>query len=141
MKKLLGVIVIVVAIAAGILFSCSGIGFGSGLGLGVRSNNGDGDNRSGINTNAEQEEAAETNGTVESATDEQENKEIIIKVSVVENDYFYENEKIDLNSLLQVIKKTEGNYVVEVKDEQASKNAYEALINALSDNGIVYAER
>ena len=61
--------------------------------------------------------------------------------SVSGNDYFYDNEKIELETLLQRIKKTEGRYVVEIKDEQASKKAYQALIKAFKKDGISYTEK
>ena len=42
---------------------------------------------------------------------------------------------------MQKLSELDGNYVVEVKDEQASKNAYEALIKALEERGIAYTEK
>jgi hypothetical protein len=140
MKKVLFVLVLIAVIAAAFLFRCgSGFGFGSGLGTGSGKDDGDG-NDAVVKI---EEEAAESNTeeAAKSIDHEEDSKEIIVKVSVAGSDYFYENEKIELDMLLQEIKKIEGSYVVEIKDEQASKKAYEALIRALKEDGIRYIEK
>lgn len=140
MKKLLAVLVLIIGIAAVVLTRCGG---GLGLGLGFGTGKGDGDGNKAINVSdekVEDSEAPEADNSDES-TDESESEKTILKVTVVENDYFYENEKIRLNTLMDRIKETDGDYVVEIKDEQASKNAYEALIEELKEDGIAYTEK
>lgn len=140
MKKLLAVLVLIIGIAAVVLTRCGG---GFGLGLGFGTGKGDGDGNMAVNVSdekVEDSEAPEADNSDES-TDESKNEETILKVTVVENDYFYENEKTRLNTLMDRIKETDGDYVVEIKDEQASKNAYEALIEELKEDGIEYTEK
>lgn len=142
MKKVLGALIIIAVIVLGGFTRCTA-GIGLGLGLGPGRGNGDGNNPIEVNNDANEEQVAETESedTAESSDVENENKETIIKVSVAGSDYFYENEKIELDLLLQRIKKTEGRYVVEIKDEQASKKAYEALIKSLKKENISYTEK
>ena len=132
MKKLIG-IVLAIAIIAAILFI-----FGGKFGFGLGNRNGNGAVESVEQDNNIDSEQA---GVTESADSKEDNIDNTVKVSVAGNDYFYDNEKIELDTLIQKISEIEGHYVVEVKDEQASKNAYEALINALEDNGIAYTEK
>ena len=136
MKKILVLLPVIIIIVV-LLFFRGGFGFGTGNGK----RNGD------RNTSAYEEQTdasineSEEKEAVDSGNDNNEAKEKTIKISVAGNDYFYENEKIELDSLLQKISEFDGNYVVEVKDEQASKNAYEALIKALEEKGIAYIEK
>ena len=141
MKKVLGALVIIAVLVLGGLTRCTA-GIGLGFGLGPGRGNRDGNNPVEVNdANEEQEAEPESEDTAESSDGENESNETIIKVSVAGSDYFYENEKIELDLLLQRIKMTEGRYVVEIKDEQASKKAYEALIKALKKDGISYTEK
>lgn len=63
-----------------------------------------------------------------------------IKVSVVGNDYFYENERISLDDFITKIKE-EGEILVEVRDDNASLKAYNSLINKLKEFKIPFTER
>ena len=138
MKKLLAVLVLIIGIAAVVLTRCGG---GFGLGLGFGTGKGDGDGNMAVNVSDEKVEDSEAPEADNSDESTDESEETILKVTVVENDYFYENEKTRLNTLMDRIKETDGDYVVEIKDEQASKNAYEALIEELKKDGIAYTEK
>lgn len=138
MKKLLAVLVLIIGIAAVVLTRCGG---GFGLGLGFGTGKGDGDGNMAVNVSDEKVEDSEAPEADNSDESTDESEETILKVTVVENDYFYENEKTRLNTLMDRIKETDGDYVVEIKDEQASKNAYEALIEELKEDGIEYTEK
>lgn len=138
MKKLLVVLVLIIGIAAVVLTRCGG---GFGLGLGFGTGKGDGDGNMAVNVSDEKVEDSEAPEADNSDESTDESEETILKVTVVENDYFYENEKTRLNTLMDRIKETDGDYVVEIKDEQASKNAYEALIEELKEDGIEYTEK
>ena len=138
MKKLLAVLVLIIGIAAVVLTRCGG---GFGLGLGFGTGKGDGDGNMAVNVSVEKVEDSEAPEADNSDESTDESEETILKVTVVENDYFYENEKTRLNTLMDRIKETDGDYVVEIKDEQASKNAYEALIEELKEDGIAYTEK
>ena len=130
MKKIL-IIIPVIALVIVILL----MKFGGGLGIGF--GNGKGERNT---PTQEQENEAEPNENDTSNENQEEDKENVIKVTVAGNDYFYENEKIELEVLIKNLKEIDDNFVVQIKDEKASKNAYEALINALKDNGIMYTD-
>lgn len=132
MKKILGALsfIIIVVILIMLFF-----GKGAGLGNGFRN----------LIQKEGQDEVVDQNDSVTSNIDEESeaNDEIdntLVKVNVVENDYFYENEKISLEELLIKLKSIRQDFTVEINDENASKNAYEALINAFKENSIKYVE-
>ncbi len=117
-------------IAAGLLAVLAllggGIGFGAGNGTGF----GNSDEGSRIEEN--QDDYNEDNGFSE---------EIILAVTVSGNDYFYENEKILLEDLLEKVKEIESEVLVEVKDEDASFNAYQNLLDKLDELNVNYREK
>ncbi len=132
MKKV--IILLFAAVVIAIFLLLHGLGFGMGFGFGNRS--GDKDGTSTKNT---KQIVLEVQDNTEQESDEE--NTTVIKVSVVENEYFYENEKISFDNLIERISSTEGKMIVEIKDENASKNAYESLINYLDDNSIQYLEK
>lgn len=137
MKKLLLILVAVVVIAVLVLL---GIGFGFGKGSG----NGDGDG----NTKFSQEESstAENDITEEQTTEHNDgatnaDKESVIKVSVIGNAYFYENERISLDDFIAKVENANGDIVVEVKDDNASLKAYSSLIERLEKLKVPFTEK
>ncbi|MBO4457400.1 MAG: hypothetical protein J5802_06760 [Butyrivibrio sp.] len=105
---------------------------GIGLGIGSGSGNGEGD---GKDTQIERKVDSEISVEFE------EIEKTYLKVTVSEGDYFFENEKMQLDELIGKINETEGKAVVEITDDQATKNAYDALIEALKNNNIEYVEK
>ena len=130
MKKILFFLVIVLVIL--FLFTTFGMGLGIGSGgFATRSEQTEADNQS---------EPKDEGQTDKESTDS-ENEETVLKISVVENDYFYDNERIELDDLTREITEIQDDYIVEIKDEKASKNAYDALVETLDENGINYIEK
>ena len=130
MKKVLFLLVIVLVIL--FLFTTFGMGFGVGNGgSATRSEQTEADNQS---------EPKDEEQTDKESTDS-ESEETVLKISVVENDYFYDNERIELEDLTREITEIQDDYIVEIKDEKASKNAYDALVETLDENGINYIEK
>lgn len=125
--------------------------FGVGLGFGKGSGEGDGEGDRGKgdrNMLAEEvQDEAETKQEDTSVKDVilqklEDNKEnIVYKVNVVGNEYFYDNERIELSDLLLKLDDVSDEASVEVKDDNASLKAYNALINALEDKHITYTEK
>lgn len=141
MKKLLLILVAVVVIAVLVLL---GIGFGFGKGSG----NGDGDG----NTKFSQEESstAENDITEEQTTAHNDgatnaDKESVIKVSVIGNAYFYENERISLDDFIAKVENrmlsAYAPLTVEVKDDNASLKAYSSLIERLEELKVPFTEK
>lgn len=128
MKKILSLLVIIIIIVIMSLFKF-GFGFGSGNGSGDKNAN-TVQNKSTIKTNEE----------VSKTMSEDSNKGIVMKVSVVGNDYFYNNERISLDDFVSKIKETSGDVSVEVKDDGASLRAYNDIINRLKDLHISITE-
>ena len=137
MKKILAIIVVIVVIAVVAML-------GIGLGFGKGSGNGSGDGK----TNTSQEAInTEEHNTVEKQTEvaqddvENDSEDTIIKVSVVGNEYFYENERVSLDDFISKLEKLEGEVVVEVKDDKASLRAYNNLIKKLEKLKILFTEK
>ena len=117
---------------------------GIGLGFGKGSGDGSGDGK----TNTSQEAInTEEHNTVEEQTEvaqddvENDSEDTIIKVSVVGNEYFYENERVSLDDFISKLEKLEGEVVVEVKDDKASLRAYNNLIEKLEELKISFTEK
>ena len=123
MKKILLVIVVIVIIAIAAML---------GLGLGFGNGSGDGKGDGKPNTVQEDSKIDESEKPTEKNAEE-DNKGVIIKVSVVGNEYFYENERITLDDFISKVKEIEGDLVVEVKDDKASLKAYNSLIDRLEE--------
>lgn len=120
--------------------------FGGGLGFGTG-----GSGAIGVGNEIEAEKAAETEAVQETAettaevetqeeTTEAEVSRKIIEVSVVENNYFYDNKKLELEELLSELDVIEEAFVVEVSEDQGSLKAYRTLLEELEQCGYSYAE-
>lgn len=136
MKKILTIIVVIIVVAVLLLLG-AGLGFGKG--------NGKGDGGAKVE-NSQTKADNEENKTIDvhDASDKaSEGKEISIavKVSVVGNEYFYDNERLSLDELIAEIQKMDDSIVVEIKDDNASLKAYNAMIDALEENSINYIEK
>ena len=106
-----------------------GFGFGSGNGSGDKNAN-----------TVQNKSTVKTNEEVSKTMSEDSNKGGVMKVSVVGNDYFYNNERISLDDFVSKIKETSGDISVEVKDDGASLRAYNDIINRLKDLHISITE-
>lgn len=145
-------IIVIVAIVALVL--C--LGFGLGLGGGIGDGEGDGNSKVEI---TQDETPKSENDVVQTETNEIENsenvetseteseedvdtyKEEILRVNVVENDYFYENERISIEDFSLKVEAIDSIVTVEVKDDNASLNAYNTLIDLLEEENISYVEK
>lgn len=132
MKKILVVLAVIVIIAIAAIL---------GLGLGFGNGSGDGKGDGKTNTVQEDSKTDESEKPTERNTEEDNNKGAIIKVSVVGNEYFYENERISLDGFISKVKEIEGDLVVEVKDDKASLKAYNNLIDRLEELKVSIVEK
>lgn len=130
---------IVIAIVLFIIFKGGLFGKGDNIGS-------DGVDNIQAVTSQEDPEDEETNTVNENIETEVQDdssdtyKGAIIKISVIGNDYIYDSEKITIEKFLEIVKATEGDYIVKIKDEDASLNAYNSLIKKLDENNIGYTE-
>lgn len=128
MKKILSLLVIIIIIVIMSLFKF-GFGFGSGNGSGDKNAN-----------TVQNKSTVKTNEEVSKTMSEDSNKGAVMKVSVVGNDYFYNNERISLDDFVSKVKEISGDVSVEVKDDGASLRAYNDIINRLKDLHISITE-
>lgn len=119
----------VVAVAAALLF------LGPGMGLGKGSGQGEGTNPP-VSTTAPQNVTDPT--TVPQTTADA--VKVIVSVSVVESDYFYQNQKYTLDDLVTLLTGMEEGYIVQITDSNASLNAYNNLTAKLTQLSIPYTE-
>lgn len=137
MKKILAIIVVIVVIAVVAML-------GIGLGFGKGSGNGSGDGKTNTSQeaiNTEEHNTVEEQTEVEQDDVENDSEDTIIKVSVVGNEYFYENERVSLDDFISKLEKLEGEIVVEVKDDKASLRAYDNLIEKLEELKVPFTEK
>ena len=140
-KKMLIAIVVVAVIAAVVYAFLNGFGFGKGNGVGngntkiIINQESIDDEENNIIIEEEkietQEENENSNSTTECA---------VIKISVYGNEYLHESERITLDDFIIMIEEFE-DVVVQIKDDNASLKAYNALIDRLEDVNIDYVEQ
>ena len=129
--------------------------FGGGFGLGPGGGAGDGGNGSGaaeehqidtptgemIQDLVETTEAAVTEDvTVEETLPEETEGKAVVSVSIVENDYFFQNERITLPDLIEKLKEEGTDVIVSIEEDDASLKAYKDLVNQLKEAGFSFIE-
>ncbi len=117
-KGRLIVLLLILLLLLGFLIGKYGFGFG-----GFGDNDGQGEN---VSSNETQTELVANTKKV--------------SVSVVENDYLYENQKLSLDELMLKLKSLEDFYV-EITNDNAALKTYNSLTDELKRNGIVYTEK
>ena len=132
--------------------------FGSGLGFGLGKGSGEGEGKGGLRSSINAiesssqddsiakekdkvediEKALETSGQNNNAVDDSEGA--VEKITVVENEYFHDNERISLEEFLSEIKGSAEDLIVEITDDNASLDAYENLTDELDKEHFDYKE-
>ena len=135
--------IVFVAVIAGVFYLIMH-GLGKGIGNGAGDNEGDGNTT--ISTTQESAAFEENDKIIEKDLEGEENsldnfEGAVIQINVVENEYFYENERITLDDFVNKTKQIDGDFVVEVKDDNASLNAYNDLIDRLEKEAVRYVEK
>lgn len=116
------IVLVVVAVVAVVGFLTDGFGFGGGKGDG------------------------EGEGNVSEASNDTDVSEPVVEkldflnVTVSENEYLYQNSRLQLDELMDKLVVDAADTEVKVTDENASKRAYEKLLNALEEKNIRYIE-
>ena len=118
---LLPVIIIVLIIIFIISKFFGGLGLGNGNGKG---GNDDDSNKS----------------HTEQTKDDDDNEQEVVLITVVKGDYFFENERIELEDFIKVLEEKDNDFIVKVKDDSATKDAYGELIEKLDTMMIQYVE-
>lgn len=116
------IVVAVIAVAAAVVLGVFTDGFGLGGGKG------DGEGEGNVST--VQSESEKSEPVVEELD--------FLNVTVSENDYLYQNSRLQLDELMSKLVTDAADTKVKVTDENASKRAYENLIVALEDKNIRY---
>ena len=140
-------ILIVAALAVVALIIYYGFGLGKGNGMG--DSKGDGNSKFVSNqqnvvvednkTETVEEQPTPTLKPEEEATDVFEGA--ILNITVMGNDYIYDNERITMDELIKVFDEVEGSLVVEVVDDNSSLRAYNKLLDKLEELKIDYVEK
>lgn len=134
-KKLggLGIVVVIVLLVVLLTSLGSGFGFGPGKGKGEGEGN-------GIAMENTSEQASEAESIATTETVNRTNNKLVVAVSVVENDYFYQNKKTTLEDFVSELEALEEDFVVEVTDDNASLKAYKNLTDKLDELHYTYVE-
>ena len=77
-----------------------------------------------------------SDGKVENVSEKGKSDDLLCKITVSDNDYFYENERISLNDFIDMIVQADDEMIVEIKDDHASKRAYDELLDKLTEKKI-----
>ena len=121
------------AIGAGVIVLALLAILGGGIGIGFGgSGNGDGEGDDNVNDHIE--DNLDDNENISDNTTK-------VYITVSGSDYYYENEKILYNELINVLMEYEEDILVEIKDEDATYNAYSKLTDKLDELYIDYQER
>lgn len=128
-----GVAAVTLAAAAMLLFTRGpGLGLGDGMGIG----NAPAD----VPTPPAQVEQTQSTTQRETQPETAPVEKRILLVTVAENDYLYENQKYDLNGLMACITAVEGEFVVEIREDNASLRAVRDLTDSLAEVSISYIQ-
>lgn len=140
MKKFLGILLVIAIIGLIIflLLHFKGIGWGVGNG---RSNTGSesssvSNDKNTSSDNVQSSEIESTTEPIETTVEEV----IYVAVTVQGRGYLYQNSGIELDDLIDELKKIEGNFIIRITDENASKKAFDDLTSALDEYHIPYEE-
>lgn len=139
MGKLLGMIVVIIAVIIIVLYLLFG-GFGSGSGIGAGTGKALVSTKVEISNDKNNKVSEET--TVGRSTEtvaETGISEVFVKITIYDNEYFYDNEKTQLDDLMKKIKEKGANVTVEINDEQATKNAVDAFVKELDNSNIKHS--
>lgn len=132
MKKLISMIIVLVIIAGALTIgNCLGWGKGNGNGSGNGTGNGNGTG---------QETVAAGEDVSGSETEDKYNG-AVYAITVAENDYFYDNNRMALDDIEKMLKESEGEKIVEIKEDKASIKAYNKLVELLEGLKVDYVEK
>ena len=134
MVKILGLLagVLIIAIILSIFFNGFGLGFGKVP---------EKDNEK-VEKSDTVSESKQVQDTSEVKTKEDQIKQVSVYViSVVKNDYIYNNISIELDEFLESIEDITENIIIEIIDDKASLKAYTKLTERLEELKIPYVEK
>lgn len=136
-----GIVGLLGAATAYLLTHCgAGFGFGGGgTGSSSAADSGAGDTSSAVVQEADTT-ASSAPDTTALTTESTAATVKAVGVTVNGNDYFYENHSYALADLMDTLKKLDAGTAVRITDENASLNAYNALITELQKAEISYIE-
>lgn len=131
-------VTVTAAIMAILAFLFGKCGFGFGFGNG----NGNSDENSKVQSIEENVEPVSQEVPQNLLTDSENKGDIssknnIEQINIVGNDYFYNNQRISLEEIAAVLANKTG-VMVEIKDDNASLDDFEALVNRLKADGVSY---
>lgn len=131
MKKL-GCLVIVIIAAALIVLALLGLLKGFGLG-------GSG-NSHGSAPASSLQSAAPSTAEEPLATPEKSELQDVIAITVAENEYLLNNQRVELQEIEAAVLECEQEVIVKITDDNASRKAYKGLVDLLDDLDVSYTE-
>lgn len=131
MKKI-GCLVIVIIAAALIVLALLGLlkGFGSG---------GSGNSKGNAPASSSQS-AAPSTAEEPLATPEKSELQDVIAITVAENEYLLNNQRVELQEIEAAVLECEQEVIVKITDDNASRKAYKGLVDLLDDLDVSYTE-
>lgn len=63
------------------------------------------------------------------------------EIMISDNSYLYQNNKMELEQLIEILKNKKDIGIVQIKENNASEKAYRELIKALDDSNVKYVEK
>ena len=117
-------LLLLIALLIFLIWHFGWFGFGDG--------DGSGSSGSGASSSTSESQEIEKNDNI--------NDKVITNVTVNGDEYLYDNQPVELDKLIDIIKETEGDVTVDIADSDSTKNALDALVNRLADEKISYID-
>ena len=128
---IVGLVVVIIALLY--------FGYGAGTGNGNGDGTGDGNTESVSTDDMPSNISPDTE--IDTETDDTAAEIKYLSVTVSGNDYWFQNNRMSLDEIISTIENEEyKGYKVRIKDDNASKNAYDDIINKFKEEGIQYEE-
>ena len=81
-------------------------------------------------------------GTVTETTLETTQETVTLEeIMISDNSYLYQNNKIELDQLIETLKNKKDIGIVQINENNASEKAYRELIKALNNSNVKYVEK
>lgn len=132
MKKFFGILAVLILIAAIAVFLLMHFGL-----IGFCDGSGAGSSNAGSSLSSESESETEPISESEPIDTTVEEK-TYVEVTVKENEYLYQNSTMVLEALTEALGQLDAEIIVRITDENASKQAFDALTEELDAAALTY---
>ncbi len=141
-----GIILLIIII---IILLILGAGFGLGLGKGKGDGNSEGEGsgqsnlnkvESSVDNESADEKVEEDKKDIVEIAEDAEEQIIEYSINVIGSEYMYDNQRIDVDSFIDIVESDVAECVVHITEDDSSLNAYRKLIKRLKAENIKYIE-